>query len=177
MSEVTLERIEGQGMLLLRGDLENRALTDPVAERLGLEFPGVRRAVTQGAKGAIWMSPDEALIFVTHDEVPATLDALRPALSGQFALLEDMSDARAVFEIEGDWSAEVLGKLMPLDLHPDRFGPGSAARSHLGQIAAAVFCLAPGRYRILCFRSVARYAHDLLADAIAAGRVGHFPAA
>ena len=175
MSEaVTLDRLEGLTMLLLRGDLGAEGPGGTAARTLGLSLPEARQARIEGGRGMVWMAPDEALIFLGPDEGADGLEALSTALDGAFAQVSDMSDARVGFDLSGPWAAEVLAKLMPLDLDPARFGAGQAARSHLGQIAAAVVCLAPGRFRLLCFRSVADYAEALLHDAIAAGPVGHF---
>ena len=85
--------------------------------------------------------------------------ALDKALAGEHYLAAVVSDARAVFRVEGAKAAQVLAKLMPVDL------PGMAAgelrRSRTAQVAAAVWRDGDG-YTLVCFRSVAGYVMGLL---------------
>jgi sarcosine oxidase subunit gamma len=53
-----------------------------------------------------------------------------------------------------------------------RFELGELRRTRLGQIAAALWKPAEGEIRLVCFRSVAQYAFDLLAEAAASPRIG-----
>ena len=161
-----------RGMITLRGDL---AKMKPVAKDLGLAVPGMREASFKGDTGILWMSPDEVLILLPYCEVAATLDKIAKAMKGQHHLAVNVSDARALLTVQGPFAREVMAKLAPVDLHPDAFGPGQVLRTRLGQIAAAFWMTDAQTFQVICFRSVAEYAFDLLAASAAAGPVRHFP--
>ncbi len=58
---------------------------------------------------------------------------------------------------------------------PGAFEPGAFRRTRLAQIAAAIWLTGPETAHVLCFRSVARYAFDVLAaGAREGGEVGVF---
>lgn len=161
------------GMITLRGNLADPALRERVQTVIGAPMPA-RLAVSGGPGGwAGWMAPDEVMIFCAPEAVAGMVAALTAALSGQFALVVDVSDARVGFWLAGQAAAEVLAKLVPLDLHPDTFSVGTMRRTRLGQIAAAIWRAEDG-FGVLVFRSVADYAFALLAQSAKDGAVGHF---
>ena len=164
-----------QGMIALRGDLSDPAFAAAVTAASGTAMPATRRIET-GPEGALgWMSPDELLLILPHGQAAAVAATLSQALQGQHALAVDVSDARAVFTVEGPGAREVLAKLCPVDLAPGRFEPGELRRTRLAQVPAAFWMSGPDRFTLVCFRSVARYVFDLLAQAAApGGEVGIF---
>jgi sarcosine oxidase subunit gamma len=157
-------------MVTLRADLGAAAVGKAVKAALGVDMPGVRRAVLAGDRGALWMSPDELLLVLPHGEAPSAVATLSAKLAGVHHLVAEVSDARAVFRLTGDLDAlrEVLAKLTPADLAPGAFAPGEVRRTRVGQVAAA-FWIEDGGITLVCFRSVARYVFDLLANAAAPG--------
>ena len=80
-------------------------------------------------------------------------------MAGEHHLAVDVSDARAVFRIEGDRAADVLRKLSPVDF--DTLDPGELRRTRAAQVAAALW-QQDGGYTLVCFRSVAGYVMGLL---------------
>ena len=171
MADVTLS--EPLGMISLRGDLGDEGLRAAVQSVTGVPVPDSLRIEGKSAQGAAWMSPDELLLFVPRDRVDAAVSQLGQALDGTHPLVLDVSDLRACLRIEGPAAREVLAKLSPADLHPDAFGPGAFRRTHLGQVAAAIWPEEQGA-RVLCFRSVADYALALLRQSATDGAVGFF---
>ncbi len=160
-----------RGMIALRGAPDGGGLAAAVRKASGLDLPPVRR-VTFGAEGAralAWMGPDEFLLMLPPEETDAALAGLEAALAGDFALVADVSDMRAVFRLEGAGWRETLAKLCPVDFAPAAFGPGDIRRSRAAQVAAAVWCEAEDVAHIACFRSVAGYMGDLLANAARPG--------
>ncbi len=87
------------------------------------------------------------------------LTKLAKALAGEHYLAVDVSDARAVFRIEGARAAEVLLKLCPVDHVP--LAPGELRRTRAAQVACAFWRDDDG-YTLVCFRSVAAYVMGLL---------------
>ncbi len=173
--DVTIREDGLRGMISLRGDLGLAKLRSVCTGLTGVDFPKQGQAASTGHQGLAWMSPDEVLVMVPHDAVPDALTKIAKALQGQHHLAVDVSDARAVLIMEGAFCREVIAKLAPVDLHPDAFGPGDFRRSRLGQIAAAFWMRDAACIEVVCFRSVADYAFDLLAAAANGGPVGHFP--
>jgi sarcosine oxidase subunit gamma len=160
---VTVQQEAPQGMITLRGD--PGVLAGAVLTVTGASMPEVRR-LARGEAGAVaWMAPDEVLVMVPFAQIDSSLAALEAALAGEFALVADFSDARAIFELRGAAWREVLARLCPVDFAPDHFGPGDIRRTRAAQVAAAVWCDAPDLARVMCFRSVAKYMHDLLCNA------------
>lgn len=173
MAETTVSwaRVEGRGMIGLRLDLGDAALTGTVREAAGLTVPAPRRIEVEGDRRLAWMSPDELLLFLPVAEVPATLEALTAGFGDRFALAVDLSDARALFRLEGPGAREVLAKAAPVDLHPDAFGPGDFRRTRLGQVAAAFGQVGEGpeAFELVCFRSLAAHMTAWLETASAPG--------
>ena len=169
MSDVRIERLADQGMITIRGDLDAPEFT----KALSLTPPKARQ-ITGGDVPLAWMSPDELLALCPNDAVAGHIARLSKALEGQHHLLADVSDARAVFRLIGEDRAvrEVLAKLSPADLRPESLPHGEIRRTRLAQIAAAFWLDADGA-TLICFRSVARYAEDIL-KVSCRDRVGHF---
>jgi sarcosine oxidase subunit gamma len=163
-----------QGMVTLRGDLSDASLTSAVQQATGCEIPGQRRLLLGDGTAVAWMSPDELLLLLPHADVAAKIAALETALAGQHAMAVDVTDARAVFRIGGPGAREVLARLCPVDLSAAAFAPGEIRRTRMAQIPAAVWVDASGTFTLVCFRSVAGYAFDLLHNAAAHGPVGFY---
>lgn len=163
------------GMITLRGDLSNRTIKAAAKAASGKAMPGANAMAGTLSGGLAWMSPDEALILCPYSELAQTLAALSDKLGKQHALAVDVSDARAVFRVSGACAREVMAKLCPLDLSPEIFTPGMFRRTRMAQIPAAIWADAAGDFYIICFRSVAQYAFDLLKTAAQPGsNVGYF---
>jgi sarcosine oxidase subunit gamma len=172
--EVTIREAGLRGMIILRGDLSNKKLRAVCKDLSGAGFPEQGQAHCAGDKGLCWMSPDELLVLVPYAEVASAIAQIDKALDGQHYLAENVSDARALILVEGSFCREVIAKLAPADMHSDRFKPGDFRRTRLGQVAAAFWMRDDDTFAVICFRSVADYAFDLLAASAQAGEVGHF---
>ncbi|MBW7922912.1 MAG: sarcosine oxidase subunit gamma [Rubellimicrobium sp.] len=171
---VTVRDLGAQGMVTLRGDLADETLIKAVRKVTGLTVPG-QRGFRRGKSGAVaWMSPDELLLLVPEDKAGSAVADLDRALDGQHHLAVDVSDARAMFAVEGPFAREVLAKCSPADLHPDSLPEGEIRRTRLGQVAAAFWCEGDGIWRVIVFRSVAGYAQALLERSARDGAVGAF---
>ena len=163
-----------QGMISLRGDLSDQTLLAACKAATGAEAPGKGQMSMAGENGFGWMSPDEALLLVPHNVAVETFTTLNTAMAGSHFLASNVSDARARIIVSGPFADEVIAKLAPADLHPDSFAIGDFRRSRLGQVAAAFWKVDAETFHVICFRSVAEYAFDLLAASAKAGPVGLF---
>lgn len=162
---VAIEEIGPLGMVSLRGDLESPALRDAVAKATGASVPDRRAMSASGDSAVLWMSPDELMWVGAYTDAPGVVAGLNEALAGGQHLAADVSDARAVFRLSGPEVREVLARLTPADLHPDVLRPGEVRRTRLAQVAAAFWFLDDETVHLVCFRSVAKYVFDLLANA------------
>lgn len=163
------------GMITLRGDLASSAITKAAVAASGATMPEQRHCSQQGQHGLAWMSPDELLIMCPYEEVHARLADLQAKLARHHALAVNVSDARAMFRVQGAAAREVMAKLAPVDLHPDSFTPGMFRRSRLAQVPAAFWMPEEQMFQIVCFRSVAQYVFDVLKMAAQPGsKVGHY---
>lgn len=165
-----LINVEGdglQGMISLRARLDDNGLSSAIAQATGTPIPEAGRIETAGAVSLAWMSPDELLVLTDYDKVSATLAALETGLADQHYLALDVSDARASISLRGEGRVirDVLAKLTPADLRGDVLPLHQIRRTRLAQIPAAFWFEDPGHARLICFRSVAQYAFDLLANA------------
>lgn len=147
------------GMISLRSKPEVKALAKAIKAAVGTKVPAVRRIEIAGDKACGWMSPDEYLLILPYGETDAAMAAIAKAMGDEHHLAVVVSDARAVFRVEGDKADQVLAKLSPVDLAA--LEPNELRRSRAAQVAAAMW-QADGGYTVVCFRSVATYMMGLL---------------
>ncbi len=158
-----------RGMITLRAELADAAVAQAVKRATGLTPPAQRRIVRKGDVALAWMSPDELLILTPHGGAETLRSALETALAGRHHLAADVSDARALFTLEGARVREVLAKLTPADLSPRGLAPDEVRRTRLAQVAAAFWQDAPDAFSLVCFRSQAAYGFALLKNAARPG--------
>lgn len=174
---VQIQEQPPHGMITLRGDFSDAKFKSALKSVCGGAVPTTRKIETHGETSIGWMSPDELLILTPYGTVNETLEALDTALAGTHFLAENVSDARALFQISGQNALirELLAKESPVDLHPDAFAIGDLRRTRLAQVAGAFWLADEGTAYVICFRSVAQYVFDLLKVSSEAGsEVGHF---
>ena len=147
------------GMIALRAKPGVPGLAEAIRAVTGTEVPAVRRIEVSGERAAGWMSSDEYLLILPYAETGAAMAALSEALRGQHHLAAVVSDARAVFRIEGPKADQVIRKLCPVDL--DRLEESELRRTRAAQVAAAFWRQGDG-FTLVCFRSVAGYVMGLL---------------
>ncbi len=148
------------GQVTLRGDLSSAKLKKAVKAGVGVDVPGALSAAFDGERGAVWMAPDELLLFTGYDQVGALVESLSQALTGEHHMALDVSDARAVIALEGAGMAEVLAKGAPVDM--DNFPVGHARRTHVANVAVGIWRKTEAEWEIVCFRSFARHIFDWL---------------
>jgi len=163
----TVEEAGLIGMVTLRGDLASAAMKKAVKVATDAAVPGQPQILHAGSYAVAWMSPDELLIVCEHAAADQVVASLEKSLAGQHFLAVNVSDARAVFDLSGPHARDVLAKLMPVDF--GAFAPGTIRRSRMAQVPAAVWMTGDEAFRVVCFRSVARYAFDVLSVAAQAG--------
>jgi len=153
------------GMITVRGDFSNTVFQKNIELATGCTVPSIRKISQSGSNTVVWMSPDELLIVTAHANAQGLVLQLEEALKDQHVLVANVSDARACFSISGVDAREVLSKLAPVDFTETEFQAGDVRRTRVAQIAAAVWQDDSGDFTLVCFRSVAEYAFNLLKTA------------
>lgn len=153
------------GMISLRVTPDAKGFADAFGA-LGLAVPEMRRIALGQGVAAAWMSPDEYLLVLDYAATGDAMAALDRALAGSHYLAVVVSDARAMFRVEGPRADQVLRKLAPVDI--DRMAPLEVKRTRTAQVAAA-FWHHDGGYTVVCFRSVAGYVMGLLSHSAMVG--------
>ena len=156
---VSVREIGQMGMSTLRAKSDVKGLSAAVKAAVGVGLPAQRRVEMKGYKGAGWMSPDEYLLMMPYAEVAGALEVLATKLKDAHYLAVDVSDARAVFRVEGAKAGDVIAKLCPVDL--ETLAPGELRRTRAAQVAAAFWRDETG-FTLVSFRSVAGYVMGLL---------------
>jgi sarcosine oxidase subunit gamma len=154
------------GMVTLRCKSDVKALPKAIKAAVGTAVPELRRIVVEGDRACGWMSPDEYLLVMPYAAVPAALEAIGKAMGTAHHLAVDVSDARAVFRVEGAKADQVLAKLSPVDFAA--LAEGELRRTRAAQVAAAFWKDGDG-FTVVSFRSVGRYVFDLLATSAKPG--------
>jgi sarcosine oxidase subunit gamma len=157
------------GMITIRGDFADAAFGAAVTAASGCEMPDQLAITAAGENRLAWMSPDELLWLCDHGDAQENSDALAAALADQHAMVTNVSDARALFEVAGKSARAVGAKIAPADMSPSAFPTGVIRRTRLAQIPGAVWMEDAETLRIICFRSVAQYAFDVLSVAAQSG--------
>lgn len=162
----TIREIGPSGMISLRAKPDVKELAKAVKAAVGTKLPAQRRIEIAGDKACGWMSPDEYLLVLPYAETGAAMAAIASAMGESHHLAAVVSDARAVFRIEGPRAAQVLAKLCPVDL--ETLAEGELRRTRAAQVAAAFWKDGDG-YTLVCFRSVAAYVMGLLSHSAMPG--------
>ena len=160
----TITDVQGLGMIQIRADLAAQGAA--IAKAAGVDLPAPTKIAQNGARALGWMSPDELLLVVPAAEVASTLAALEGAVAGAHALIVDVSDMRAVFDVTGNRAGQVLAKLSPTDFAA--LPADGLRRTRMAQVACGIWPLANG-FRVIGFRSVADYMRDVLIGAAKPG--------
>ncbi|MCU4653190.1 sarcosine oxidase subunit gamma [Roseibacterium sp. SDUM158016] len=117
---------------------------------VGVPFPDAGRVIARDDVRAIWTGMGQCFV----------LGADPGPLPG--AAVTDQTDAWGALAIEGTDARAVLARLVPIDLRPDVFAVGHAARTLFGHMACVLTREAGDRYGIMVFRSMAgSAAHEL----------------
>ena len=117
---------------------------------LGLAMPTPNTCVAKGHHLIVWTGRDQVFLM---GPAPVTLAG---------AAITDQSDGWARLRLEGAGVADVLMRLVPMDLR--RLAQGWAARAPLNHMQAVLVCAGTGQIDILVFRSMAQTAWHEVAD-------------
>jgi len=103
----------------------------------GADLPDPGKSVSAQEDGAtlLRLAPDQAFILFHRAEPDA--EAVVAGRIGEVAYLTDQTDTWVALELSGPRARTALERICPIDIHPDAFAVGCAARTvmeHLGTI-------------------------------------------
>lgn len=124
----------------------------------GMAAPAPNRATGREAARALWFG---------HGGQVMLMGPAADAGLARHATRVDQSDAWCVIRLDGPGSTDVMARLTPLDLRPDSFRRGHAARSLIGHMSGGILRLGPDSWQIMVFRSMA---HTLVHECDSAAR-------
>lgn len=155
-------RLAEAGLLLLQSPSES-ALQDVLASELNLGLPPPGETRVRGPYALFWLSPAEWLLECPVKDTVALRSALTRRLARPLAVVTDMTDAFACFDLIGARTGDVLASGSSLDLRADIFPAGRVARTSLAGTPAIIRKTGePHDFRCLVDRSFARHMRDWL---------------
>lgn len=123
-----------------------------LTKALGMAFPDPLKTTSDGEVRCVWVGQGEALLMGRAPDRP--LFAL--------AAVVDQSDAWATVTLKGPQGADVLARLVPVDMRETAFSVGATVRTQLGHLNVSITRLEPEVILIAVFRSMAgTLVHDL----------------
>jgi sarcosine oxidase, subunit gamma len=150
------------GLLLLQSPSES-ALQDALNGEISLTLPAPGETCARGDYTVLWLTPAEWLLECPAEETDSLQSAFTRRLATSLAIVTDMSDAFACFELSGDRVDDVLMSGCSLDLRTAIFPTGRVARTSLAGVPAIIRKTGePHGFRCLVDRSYARHIRDWL---------------
>lgn len=140
-----------------------------VEEALGITLPTRHGQTTGHADGlhALWLSPDEFLVVdVSREQAPGEAEEFAGCLEGLPGQVLDLSANRAILQLSGPSSREVLEKGCPMDLHPRAFPVGTAVATQVGPVPLILHRGAEDGWRLYPRASFTDYMVRWLVDAM-----------
>lgn len=153
IGNVTLSELDlGQMISVAPFKGEQKAVSAVMKEAHGVAFPSPNRMNAKGGVQALWFGQGQALLIGAEPDVSLTAKAA----------MTDQSDAWTVVELKGDGAADVLARLVSLDLRDSEFKRGHTARCDLMHMMASVTKTGANSFQIMVFRAMAKtLIHDL----------------
>ena len=164
---VDVSEAPATGMITLRSDLADAGVQKAVKSVMGAGVPETLAVTDADAGQILWMSPDELMIVCAYDQADQVVADLIAALGKTHSMVVNVSDARAVFDLEGAATPEIIAKLAPIDMKSMQVG--TVRRTRFAQIPAAFWMTSKDSARIICFRSVGEYMYNQLRNSAQAG--------
>ncbi|WP_422049526.1 sarcosine oxidase subunit gamma [Shimia sp.] len=154
VGDMRIEEAEtGHITLIAPLDGQAAAVDEALMETHKLSFPKPNRSTGRAGERLIWSGCGQAFLMGP---------ALAADLSG-LAAVTDQSDAWAVVRLEGEQGADVLARLVPVDLRPQSFKRGHTVRTLLGHMTVSITRMGDSSFQIMAFRSMAKtLVHELI---------------
>jgi len=123
------------------------------------------RANANEERAALWLGPDEYLLFAPTGDAGKIAVELTTALAGIPHSLVEVSQRQVAWRLSGPDASAILNNGCPLDLDPAAFPPGMCTRTLLGKAQIVLWRQAAEEYHLDVWRSYSDYVRELLLDA------------
>jgi heterotetrameric sarcosine oxidase gamma subunit len=120
------------------------------------------RTTAAGNHLAFRIAPDQ--YWVLGGE-PALEARLRTAIPADAGCVTSLDGARTQLFIEGPRARDLLGRLVPIDLHPTIFPVGGFAQTGIHHVAGLLLRANEDRYEFFALRTFAAFTWEVLIDA------------
>ena len=124
---------------------------------LGMEVPSIESVIKHGYLSLCWISNDELLLLSDTKAVDVLLKQIRKELGNIHSLVEEVTDLRSWFLVEGERSLDLLRKGIPKDFSKMNASSKSFFRSRLGEVQVNILIKSNRRILISVLRSVEEY--------------------
>ena len=142
----------------LKIDHQNLKVRNKIKKILGMDVPLVESIIKYRHLSLCWISNDELLLLSEGNEVDVLLKKIRKELVSIHSLVEEVTDIRAWFLLEGKRAIDLLRKGVPIDFSKLDLSSKRFFRSRLGEIQVNVLVESKQRIIISVLRSVEEYA-------------------
>lgn len=122
------------------------------------------RARLQGGRAALWLGPEEHLLWQASRDPSSPFDELERALAPFPHSLVDVSHRQVALEIIGPHASTILSGACPLDLDSGEFPVHMCTRTVLAKAEIVLWRLAPDAFHLEVGRSFQSYAVELLRE-------------
>jgi sarcosine oxidase subunit gamma len=122
------------------------------------------RSKRVGRRETLWLGPDEWLVVAPTSEGIELVAEMERTLEGVHHSVVDVSSNRAVLDVGGPRTLELLSKGCSLDLHPSRWANGACAQTSLAR-THVILQRRDAEMRVFVRASFADYLVDWLLDA------------
>lgn len=120
------------------------------------------RSVTSGRHLILRIAPDQ--YWVLGGE-PTLEKQLRAAIAPDAGCITSLDGARTRVFIEGPRARDLLGRLVPIDLHPTVFPVSGFAQTGIHHVAGLLLRADEDRYEFFALRTFAAFTWEVLVDA------------
>ena len=121
------------------------------------------RTVTAGNHLIFRIAPDQ--YWVLRGDEPTLETRLRTAIPIDAGCVTSLDGARTRFFVEGPSARDLLGRLVPVDLHPTVFPVGGFAQTGIHHVAGLLLRATEDRYEFFALRTFAAFTWEVLVDA------------
>jgi heterotetrameric sarcosine oxidase gamma subunit len=133
------------------------------AEVLGGPLPDSPvRTASAGTHLMFRIAPDQ--YWVAGGE-PTLETRLRTAIPADAGCVTSLQGARTHLFVEGPSARDLLGRLVPIDLHPTVFPIGGFAQTGIHHVAGLLLRASEDRYEFFALRTFAAFTWEVLVDA------------
>jgi heterotetrameric sarcosine oxidase gamma subunit len=121
------------------------------------------RTATAGNHLMFRIAPDQ--YWVSGRSEPTLEARLRAAIPADAGCVTSLDGARTHLFVEGPRARELLGRLVPIDLHPTAFPVGGFAQTGIHHVAGLLLRANEDRYEFFALRTFAAFTWEVLVDA------------